>query len=106
MPITNTDLMLEIGSEAYKDLTTDEINAIIGRYDISQIRLAGMKAFELLTKKFKPTYRMGKTYKALSDKYQAYRKVYEWYCNVVGAGRNTGPETTTIRPLSRYKWRE
>jgi len=85
--MTTTELLLEIGSRAYDDLTTTEKNAIITTYSSSQLRLAGMKAFELLWKKFQPNYKMGKTFEALSDKYEAYHKIFLWYTKQVGAGR-------------------
>ena len=84
--MTNAELLLEIGSEAYADLSSTEIAALNAKYSAAQSRIAGLHAFQLLMKKFQATYRMGKTYEALSHKYDAYRKVYNWYCQTVQAG--------------------
>lgn len=84
--MTVNDLLLEIGSEAFADLTTDEINAIVAKYSSTQVKLGGMKAFELLMKKFKSNYRMGRMYEHLSQKFEAYRKTFYWYTQHVSAG--------------------
>ncbi|HID30659.1 MAG TPA: hypothetical protein EYP19_11725 [Desulfobacterales bacterium] len=105
--MTEQELLLEVGSEAYNDLTTDEITAICTTYASSQKALGGMKAFELLMKKFQPTYRMGRMYKALSDKYEAYRCIYVWYTQHVDAGRlGVTEDLEDRRPVERYKWIE
>lgn len=99
--LSNQDLELEVGSEAYLELTPSEVNAICQKYD--DVRLAGMKAFELLWKKFKPTYKMGKMYTRESEKYQAYRDIYKMYKAQLQSGVTAGTRTNTIT-LERDKW--
>ena len=99
MAISTNDLLLEIGSKAYNSLTSDEIIGICTATD--NVVYAAMKAFELLWKNYKPSYRMGKMYKAESDRYDAYYKMYCWYTQQVGAGRSG--EVTT--PVDIDKWR-
>lgn len=91
--MTLDDLLLEIGEEALNELSVKEKNAIAAKYTVAQTRVAGLHAFQLLMKKFKPNYRMGKTYEALSEKFIAYRQLYNWYCQTVAAGRITATET-------------
>ena len=86
-------LLLEIGSVAYGDLSASEIAALLALYSNSQNKIAGMHSFEILKKKFLPTYRMGKTYEKLSDKFENYRRIYNDYAQTVGAGRTTGSAT-------------
>jgi len=98
--------LLEIGSVAYGDLTSAEVAALCAKYSSTSIKLAGMHSFELLWKKFQPTYRMGKTYEALSDKYENYRKIYVHYTQSVGAGVITGTtaQMDEYKNLDRYKF--
>ena len=85
----NDDLLLEIGSEAYADLSDFEIAALCRKYSAAYSSHAGLHAFQLLMKKFQPTYRMGKTYEKLSEKFDSYKKTYNWYAARVKAGRIT-----------------
>ena len=97
--ITSSQLKLEIGSEAFNNLTSDEVNAICSNVD--SVVFGAMKAFELLWKKFKPTYRLGKMYKAESDRYKAYYEMFCWYTRQVKAGYcNKSSESVDIA-----KWR-
>jgi hypothetical protein len=82
----SNELLLEIGSKAYDDLDPRERTALMGKYTLAQTRIAGLHAFQILMKKFQPTYRMGKTYENLSEKFVAYRNIYNWYCQTVSAG--------------------
>jgi hypothetical protein len=91
--MTSDELLLEIGSEAYAELSTSEQTAIAAKYTVAQTRMAGLHAFQLLMKKFRPSYRMGKTYEALSQKFEAYRQIYNWYCQTVKAGKVTATST-------------
>lgn len=91
--MTLDDLLLEIGSEAYSELTISERAALAGKYSVAQTRIAGLHAFQLLMKKFQPSYRMGKTYENLSEKFEAYRSLYNWYCQTVKAGKLTVTDT-------------
>jgi len=103
--ITEKDLLLEIGSEAYNDLTAEERELIIRTYETSQIKQAGMKAFDLLRKKFKCTYRMGRMYEALSEKYRAYESIWKSYLKQVRAGK-TAKDTGKEYNVERYKFLE
>jgi hypothetical protein len=85
--MTTDELLLEIGSKAYADLTTQEIHAIVTTYSSEQKKMAGMKAFELLWKKFQANYKMGRMYEAESQKYEAYHKIFVWYTQQVQAGK-------------------
>ena len=91
--------MLEIGSEAYNNLTSDEATAICSNVD--SVAYGAMKAFELLWKKFKPTYRLGKMYKKESDRYEAYYRMFCWYTRQIKAGYCN----TTDTPIDVAKWR-
>ncbi len=98
--MTEQDLEREVGSEAFSDLTSDEVSYIVGTF--SDIKQAGMKAFEILWKKFKPTYRMGKLYEKDSEKYQNYRELYLLYTQTLGAGRTTSKVQNFV--IKRNKW--
>ncbi len=73
-------LKTEIGSEAFAELDEDEVAYICKSFTSDQIYQAAQKAFEILWKKFRPNYRMGRSFKALSDKYQTYYNIYLHYC--------------------------
>lgn len=90
--MTLDELMLEIGEEAFLELSVLERNALANKYTVAQTRIAGLHAFQLLMKKFKPHYRMGKVYEALGDKFDSYRKTYNWYCQTVKAGSITATD--------------
>ena len=105
MAITPDALRIEIGSDAYGDLTSDEVNAICLKYSPGEERLAGMKAFELLSKKFKPSYRMGRMYEEQSQKYEHYNRIYARYASGVSAGYSPSGLTGDDQ-LSRDKWIE
>jgi len=74
------ELKVEIGTEAWEDLSPDEVVYICKSFSADQLQHAAQKAFEILWKKFRPNYRMGRTFKALSDKYENYYKIYLMYC--------------------------
>jgi hypothetical protein len=101
-----SELLLEIGSQAYDDLTSTEITHLTSAYTSSQISLAGLKAFDLLRKKFQPTYRMGKTYENLSQKYEFYNKIYKEYAMTVNAGKisSTSDERDDHQNIDRWKF--
>ena len=98
-------LLLEIGSEAYNELTDDERTSLLNSYTNAQSKLAGMRAFELLMKKFQPTYRMGRMYEDLSAKYEHYRRMYMMYAQAVKAGK-LGKTVGDERNIQRYKFLE
>jgi len=85
----------EVGERAWGLLTTDEQMSILAGSG-SSLSLAGMRVFELLWKRFKPTYRMGKLYQADSDRYQEYYRIYCQYAQKLGAGRIN--ETVRTKP--------
>lgn len=97
-------LLLEVGSEALSDLTTDEKNAILGKYSEDEVRIAGMKVFYILMRKFQADYRMGRMYEDLSQKYEAYRRIYNWYAKTVSAGRVTSDPAEENYVVERYKF--
>jgi len=100
--MTEEQLRLEIGSEAFSNLTPEEVSYIVGKY--SNVKLAGMKAFELLWKKFKPSYRMGKLYEEESERYLAYKEIYLQYVRQLSSGvHKSGSRGGTVR---RDKWSE
>lgn len=104
--MTEDEILLEIGSQAYSDLTETEINSLITNYSSSQKSVAGMKAFDLLRKKFRPTYRMGRTYKDLSDKYKFYDMLYKEYAATTDAGKVTSSsdDRSDRNNIDRYKF--
>lgn len=108
--MTESTLLLEVGSEALLDLTTAEKTAILALFTDAQVRQAGMKTFDLLRKKFLPTYKMGSSYEELSAKYKSYDKRYKEYAQSVNAGKLAVTPTATdftdetAYPLERYKW--
>lgn len=85
--MNESTLLLEVGSEALNDLTAAEKGAILNKYSETQVKLAGMKVFGLLTRKFQPNYRMGRLYESLSQKYEMYYKLYRHYAATVSAGK-------------------
>lgn len=85
--MNESTLLLEVGSEALDDLTAGEKGAVLNRYTDSQVKLAGMKVFGLLVRKFQPNYRMGRMYETLSQKYEMYYKLHRHYAATVSAGK-------------------
>ncbi len=85
--MTQAELTLEVGSEAIKDLSSEELAAILAAYTAAQAPYAGLKVFDILRKKFRASYKMGSTYEALSDKFRQYNEIYNQYARTVGAGR-------------------
>ena len=88
--MNETNLLLEVGAQALKDLSADEKQGILGKYQDGQEALAGLHVFSLLMKKYKANYRMGRMYVYESQKYEAYRDIYREYSRSVNAGRR-GP---------------
>ena len=100
--MTSDQLLLEMGAEAYGLLTPDEVNAICGATD--NVLYGAMKGFELLWKKFRPSYRLGKMYKKESDRYSEYYKIYCHYAQQVNAGyHGPGDDLTSV---DFDKWRK
>ncbi len=84
MAVTSTELKIEIGATAYDELDSDEIGYICG--NSASIAFAGLKAFEILMKKYKPSYKMGKLFCNDGDKYKAYRDMFVMYSRQFSAG--------------------
>ena len=100
-----SNLLLEVGAQALNDLSADEKIAILARYDDGQEKIAGMKVFSILMKKFKSDYRMGRLYEDRSQKYEAYRQIYREYCQMVSAGKlSVDPATQDRWDVERYKF--
>ena len=99
MAISTAELLVEIGSEAYDGLTSQEVLAIC--QSVNDAVNGGMKAFEILWKKFNPTYKMGKMYVRDSDRYEAYRRIHAWYCQKVNAGYTS--TATQDSPLDQWE---
>lgn len=87
-------LILEIGEEPLAELTPAEKTAILTAFTDTQVRPAAIKVFDLLRKKYKANYRMGRMYENLSDKYSYYEKLYHEYLSNTGAGRNASSTST------------
>jgi len=99
------NLMLETGSDALDELSSTEKNAILAKYDNGEESIAALHVFKLLMRKFKPTYRMGRMYEALSDKYVAYRDIYNHYAKTVRAGSLAKDvDEITKYDIERWKW--
>lgn len=102
-----SNLLFEIGSVALNDLNADEKSALLSSYSNGQETLAGMKSFNLLRKKFQSNYRMGKMYEDLSQKYEAYDKIYKEYVRNVRGGRlPDGYSDKEHKDIDRYKFVE
>lgn len=98
------NLMLETGKDALDELSPEEKIAILGKYSNGQEPLAAMHVFKLLMRKYRPTYRMGRMYEALSDKYERYADLYNHYARVVAAGRLGHAPDPDVPRVEREKW--
>jgi len=73
----------------------------------SQIKLAGMFVFNLLRKKYRPSYRMGSMYENDSAKFEKYNELFKEYAQSVSAGKlAVETNTQTTYEIERYKWPE
>jgi len=100
-----TTLLLEVGEEALIELSTNELSLILNLYDDSQARIAAMRVFDILRKKFKPSYRMGSLFEDRAAKYRAYENLYKEYASSVGAGKlGTPVADTDVVDIDRNKW--
>lgn len=99
------NLLLEVGTQALNDLSVDEKDAILLKYSDGEEKLAGMRIFSILMKKFKSDYRMGRMYEDLSQKYETYRRLYYEYAHSVKAGKlSVDPDTQDRSDVERYKF--
>jgi hypothetical protein len=105
MPITEDNLMLEVGSEVLDELTAKEKATILAKYSIGQEKVAAMRVFYIAAMKFKPSYKMGSTFEDLSAKYRKYWDMYCFLAHTVNAGRTTGNNSAnnTVE-VDRWKW--
>lgn len=94
-------LLLEVGAQAIRDLSADEKDIILSKYSDAQVKYAGMTTFNLLRKKFRSNYRMGRMYENLSQKYEAYDRIYKEYAFAIKAGKNSSTESDVDYSLRR-----
>ena len=99
-------LLLEVGSEALNDLTSDEKTAILARYTNAQVKYAGLKTFDLLRKKYQCNYKMGRMYEYLSQKYDAYERRYKEYSQAIKAGKIANEDTSDVKVVDGQKFRD
>lgn len=99
-----TILILEVGADPLADLSAAEKSAILAKYTDEQVRHAAIKVFDLLRKKYKANYRMGRMYENLGDKYKYYDQLYHEYLSNTGAGRNAS--ATSAESVDTRKFRE
>lgn len=97
-------LLLEVGSEALAELSSDEKTAILAKYTDTQAALAGMRVFDVLRKKFQPNLKMGRMYEDLATKFRFYDEMYKQYARAVKAGRLGRTDFSSQRSIDRYKW--
>ncbi len=111
MAITEADLLLVIGSEAILELNAAEKTAICAKYSAGQEMDCKIFTFGFLSQKFRPSYRMGSTFEAESDKFKFYDELYKRLCASVGAGRTgiaatEGGSDPARNDIERQKWPE
>lgn len=87
------NLLFEVGSQALNDLAPEEKDLILSKYEDGQEKIAGLKVFSILMKKFKSDYRMGRMYENRSQRYKAYRLIYLDYAQSLGKKKVTRPES-------------
>ncbi len=90
MPLTEDQILLEVGSEVLDELTDKEKTSILNKYSSGEEKLAAMKVFYLAALKYKPTYKMGSAYEELSSKYKRYWDIYCHLAKSLSAGVVTG----------------
>jgi hypothetical protein len=111
MALTETQLKLIIGSEALLELDSDEKAAILAKYSVGQEAACELFTFGLLAKKFRPSYRMGSTFEAESDKFRYYNERYLYLSKSAGAGAlGLSAQESGHQPdrndIERQKWVE
>lgn len=100
------NLIFEVGSDAVDELSATEKMLVLSTFSNGQETLAGMRVFSLLMKKYKATYKMGRTYERLSEKYEHYKSLYNMYARNVAAGKvGADPDDIDSYDVSRTKWR-
>ncbi len=107
MAILESDLLLEVGSEAIADLSAAEKAAILAKYSVANIKVAAMKTFYVLALKYKPSYKMGSAFEELSSKYRRYWEIYCHLAATVGAGKlavDVDELEDDTYNIERYKW--
>jgi hypothetical protein len=111
MAILEADLLLIVGSEAYLEFSASEITAICAKFSAGQEPYCELFCFKLLAKKFRPSYRMGSTFEAESDKFKFYNQKALELSASVGAGRLGLPASEGVvdpsrNDIERQKWVE
>ena len=81
--MTEAELKLEIGTEAYSELSAEEVSHLLS---LPSAKLAALRAFDLLRKKYKPAYRIGRTWEDQGAKYEFYDRLYREYLTLTGTG--------------------
>ena len=76
MALEESALRLEVGTEGWEELTEEERTYLLG---FSSLTLAALRAFDLLRKKYRPTYRLGRTWEDLDAKYRRYEALFREY---------------------------
>jgi hypothetical protein len=104
MALTEYQIIAEVGSTAWDKLTDTEKAAVLSLAGNSA-STAGMRVFELLWKKFRPTYKMGKLYEKDSEMYEQYYKMYCLYARSTGAGSVYDPDNNRTVP-DPDQWRD
>lgn len=97
--MTADELSLIIGEEAFLTLSETERNAIAAKFTVAQTQLAAMASFDLLRKKFQPSYKMGRLHEASSEKFLFYDKLYKEYASTLNAGRRKPPVIVRKNPF-------
>lgn len=97
-------LLLEVGANALSDLTDGEKALILAQFTNAQVKQAGLTVFELLSKNFEATYRMGSLYEASSEKYKHYHSIYLQYLRETSAGKTSTLTTVESDRIERNKF--
>jgi len=88
------ELKVEIGEEAFNELSDDEKDYALEQND--EVSICALKAFEILMKKFRPAYKMGKFYCDDASKFSVYERMYKMYSSQFSAGASVGRETSDL----------
>ena len=111
MAISTADLLLIVGSEAYLEFSATEIAAICAKFSTGEEAPCELFCFKLLSKKFRPSYKMGSTFEAESDKFRFYHRKYLELSASVSAGKlgtaaSEGQTDSSRNDIERNKWVE
>jgi len=102
--MTEAIIILEITEDVWAELSAAEQAGLLTKYGDTQVLLCAKHVFDLLRKKFKPNYRMGKMYEDLAEKYKFYDRMFKEYCQRVNAGyTSTAPDDYTPMDTERFR---